>query len=125
MLQDLRSLLASRGRLSERIIDASPLKSNKPRRRFGSLSRAYELIGYDWKNNGRKSDEQMLQDLRSLLASRGRLSHRIIDAVPHLIKSDQLRYRFGSLSRAYELIGYDWRSKRPRGAEDRGKHRYL
>ena len=125
MLQDLRSLLASRGRLSERIIDASPLKSNKPRRRFGSLSRAYELIGYDWKNNGRKSDEQMLQDLRSLLASRGRLSHRIIDAVPHLIKSDQLRYRFGSLSRAYELIGYDWRSKRPREAEDSGKHRYL
>jgi len=120
MLQDLRSLLASRGRLSERIIDAAAVNSNKLRHRFGSLRRAYELIGYDWKNNGRKSDEQMLRDLRSLLASRGRLSHRMIDATPHFVKADQLRYRFGSLSRAYELIGYDWKCKRPRERKTKG-----
>jgi len=77
--------------------------------RFGGLRRACELIGYDYRNNGRKTDEQMLQDLRSLLASGGRLSKPIIDAAPRLVSSYQLRWRFGRLGRAYELIGYDWR----------------
>jgi len=51
----------------------------------------------------------MLQHLRSLLASHGRLSKPIIDAVPRLISSYKLRWRFGRLDRAYALIGYDWK----------------
>jgi hypothetical protein len=79
--------------------------------RFGGLRRAGELIGYDWKKNGRKSDEEMLQHLRSLLATKGRLTTSIIDAAPRLLPSHKLRWRFGSLRRAYELIGYDWTKK--------------
>jgi DNA invertase Pin-like site-specific DNA recombinase len=111
LLQGLRSLLAVRGKLSKKIIDNSV---EMPRSRtfcyrFGGLRRAYDLIGYDWRKNGRKSDEQMLQHLRSLLASRGRLSKAIIDAAPRLVSSRQLILRFGSVDRAYGLIGYDWR----------------
>ncbi len=48
----------------------------------------------------------MLQHLRSLLASHGRLSTPIIDAPPRLISSHKFIWRFGRLDRAYELIGY-------------------
>jgi hypothetical protein len=77
--------------------------------RFGGLRRACELIGYDWRQNGRKTDEEMLQHLRSLLASHGRLSKPLIDAAPRLFSSHKLRQTFGRLDRAYELIGYDWK----------------
>jgi len=77
--------------------------------RFGGLRRACELIGYDWRSNGRKSDEQMLGDLRSLLASHGPLNRPIPDAAPRLVSSHQLKWRFGRVDRAYELIGYNWK----------------
>ncbi|HWO32785.1 MAG TPA: recombinase family protein [Candidatus Acidoferrum sp.] len=111
LLQDLRSLLAVKGKLSNRIIDNSVgMPSSRTFwYRFGGLRRACEQIGYDWRKNGRKSDEQMLQHLRSLLASKGRLSKPIIDATPRLVSSHQLRRRFGRVDRAYELIGYNWR----------------
>lgn len=113
MLQDLRSLLESNGRLSANIMNIRPHLSSayQIRRRFGSLAQAYDLIGYDRKNYGGKSDEQMLQDLRSLLASRGRLSQRVIDAPPCLITSGRIVRRFGSLTEAYQLIGYEGRKK--------------
>jgi DNA invertase Pin-like site-specific DNA recombinase len=111
LLQGLRSLLAVKGRLSNKIINESV---GMPQARtfwyrFGGLRHACELIGYDWRNNGRKTDEQILQDLRSLLALKGRLSRKIIDGEPGMVSWRKLRWRFGSLSRAYELIGYDWR----------------
>jgi DNA invertase Pin-like site-specific DNA recombinase len=111
LLQDLRSLLAVRGKLTNQIIDESTgMPSSRTFwYRFGGLRRACELIGHDWRKNGRKSDEEMLQDLRSLLASRGRLSKPIIDTAPRLISSHKLRRRFGRVERAYELIGYDWK----------------
>ena len=109
LLEGLRSLLAAKGKLSNKIIDESvEMPSSRTfGYRFGGLRRAFELIGYDWKNNGRKTDEEMLQHLRSLLASHGRLSVPIIDAAPRLVSSNKLRWRFGRLERAYELIGYD------------------
>jgi len=109
LLEGLRSLLAAKGKLSNKIIDESVemLSSRTFGYRFGGLRRAFELIGYDWKKNGRKTDEEMLQHLRSLLASHGRLSVPIIDAAPRLVSSNKLRWRFGRLERAYELIGYD------------------
>jgi DNA invertase Pin-like site-specific DNA recombinase len=111
LLQELRSLVVVKGKISNKIIDESVgmASSRTFGFRFGGLRRACELIGYDWKNNGRKTDEQMLEDLRSLLASHGRLSKPILDAAPRLASSHKLRWRFGRLGRAYELIGYDWR----------------
>lgn len=50
-------------------------------------------IGYDWRKNARQSDEAMLQNLRSLLASHGRLSIPIINAEPRVITSHKLRRR--------------------------------
>jgi DNA invertase Pin-like site-specific DNA recombinase len=111
LLEGLRSLLAARGRLSNQIIDESvEMPSSRTfGYRFGGLRRACELIGYDWRRNGRTTDEEMLQHLRSLLASYGRLSKPIIDTAPKLVSSHKLRRRFGRLDRAYELIGYNWR----------------
>ncbi len=113
LLEGLRSLLAVRGKLSNQIIDESVgMPSSRTFwYRFGGLRRACELIGYDWRQNGRTTDEEMLQHLRSLLASHGRLSKPIIDAAPRLVSSHKLRRRFGRLDRAYELIGYDWKKQ--------------
>jgi DNA invertase Pin-like site-specific DNA recombinase len=111
LLHELRSLLAVKGKLSVKIIDESVgLPSARTfSYRFGGLRHACELMGYDLRKSGRKSDEEMLRHLRSLLGLHGRLSRPIIDAVPRLISSHKFRWRFGGLTRAYELIGYDWK----------------
>jgi len=111
LLEELRYLLAVKGKLSNKIIDESV--GCRLLALFATDLEAHvapsKLIGYNWWNNGRKSDEEMLQHLRSLLASHGRLSMPIIDAEPRLISSHKLRRRFGRVGRAYELIGYDWK----------------
>jgi hypothetical protein len=56
-----------------------------------------------------KTDEEMLQALRSVLAPHGRLSGPILDAAPRLVSSHKLKRRFGKLDRPYELISYDWK----------------
>src|SRR5579864_14691 len=111
LLQELRSLLRVKGKLSNKLIDESVGMPSARTfwYRFGGLRRACDLIGYDWRHNGRTTDEKMLQHLRSLLASHGRLSIPIINAAPRLTSSHKLRRRFGTVARAYELIGYDWR----------------
>jgi DNA invertase Pin-like site-specific DNA recombinase len=53
-----------------------------------------------------KSDEEVLDRLKSLLAREGRLSLRLIKNSPDLPSPSTYRLRFGSLGRAYELIGY-------------------
>jgi DNA invertase Pin-like site-specific DNA recombinase len=53
-----------------------------------------------------KSDEKLLDLLRSLLAAEGRLSLQIIKRSPHVPSPSVYRGRFGSLRRAYALIGY-------------------
>lgn len=55
----------------------------------------------------RFTDEQLLDMLRSLLASRGALSGMIIDEVEDMPSTAAYRSRFGSLLRAYGLIGYE------------------
>ncbi|PSJ42183.1 recombinase family protein [Allosphingosinicella deserti] len=52
------------------------------------------------------SDENMLDRLRMILASAGTLSRTIIDAVEDAPSSDAYQHRFGSLVRAYSLIGF-------------------
>lgn len=53
-----------------------------------------------------KSDEEVLDSLRVLLASKGRLSLNLIRNSPGVPSPSTYRHRFGSLRRAYELIGY-------------------
>jgi DNA invertase Pin-like site-specific DNA recombinase len=53
-----------------------------------------------------KSDEQLLVALRSLLAREGRLSARLIKGASETPSPSAYRGRFGSVRRAYELIGY-------------------
>ena len=54
----------------------------------------------------RMSDEEMLERLRKLYARRGYLSGIIIDEAEDLPSSGMYQRRFGSLYRAYELIGF-------------------
>jgi DNA invertase Pin-like site-specific DNA recombinase len=53
-----------------------------------------------------KSDEELLDSLQTLLASKGRLSHILIKNSPSTPSPSTYRHRFGSMRRAYELIGY-------------------
>jgi DNA invertase Pin-like site-specific DNA recombinase len=54
----------------------------------------------------RFSDEELLSFLNNLLASRGALSGMMIDEMEEMPSSAAYRHRFGSLTRAYRLIGY-------------------
>jgi hypothetical protein len=54
----------------------------------------------------RLSDEEMLEALRGLFEERGYLSGLIIDEVEDLPSSSAYQGRFGSLLRAYQLIGF-------------------
>lgn len=54
----------------------------------------------------RFSDEEMLGQLKSLWAKYGRVSGLLIDEQESMPSSAAFRHRFGSLIRAYQLIGY-------------------
>ncbi len=53
-----------------------------------------------------KSDEEILDCLRRLLAQQGRLSLKLVKESPNTPSPSTYRLRFGSMRRAYELIGY-------------------
>jgi hypothetical protein len=53
-----------------------------------------------------KSDDELLDSLRALLATNGRLSLSLIKNSGNTPSPSTYRHRFGSLRRAYELIGY-------------------
>ena len=54
----------------------------------------------------RLSDTELLDSLRRLFETQGQLSGLIIDETDHLPSSSTYRHRFGSLLRAYRLVGY-------------------
>ncbi|MFZ1988561.1 MAG: recombinase family protein, partial [Alphaproteobacteria bacterium] len=54
----------------------------------------------------RMSDDEMLRSLSDLLASHGYLSGMIIDESEHAPSSSCYQSRFGSLLRAYQLVGF-------------------
>lgn len=54
-----------------------------------------------------RTDERILEDLRSLLAAKGRLSVKIIDSASGMACSKTICRRFGGVMKAYELIGYE------------------
>ncbi|MGA8429311.1 MAG: recombinase family protein [Candidatus Sulfotelmatobacter sp.] len=53
-----------------------------------------------------KSNEQLLQDLKTLLAREGRLSISVIENSADVASVSAYAKRFGSIRKAYELIGY-------------------
>lgn len=54
----------------------------------------------------RLTDEQMLGALKSIWANHGRISGLLIDEHEGMPSSAAFRHRFGSLIRAYQLVGY-------------------
>jgi len=56
--------------------------------------------------SARLSDEELLDHLKRLYADEGQLSGVLIDQTPDMPSSSAYRNRFGSLARAYEMIGY-------------------
>src|SRR5580700_2971821 len=72
-----------------------------------------------------KTNEQLLQDLRSLLAARGKLTNQIIDERTGMPSSRTFWYRFGGLRRACERIGHDWRKNGRKSDEDMLRHLRL
>jgi len=56
--------------------------------------------------SARLSDEELLDHLKRLYANAGQLSGVLIDQTPDMPSSSAYRNRFGSLARAYEMIGY-------------------
>jgi hypothetical protein len=54
----------------------------------------------------RKTDDELLRALRSLLDSRGKLTPKIIDSSRGMACTRTLWRRFGGLRKAYKLIGY-------------------
>jgi DNA invertase Pin-like site-specific DNA recombinase len=53
------------------------------------------------------SNEQVLDTLRSILKTQGSLSSALINNVPGTLSKDGYRRRFGSLTKAFQLVGYD------------------
>ena len=56
--------------------------------------------------SARLSDEELLDHLKRLYADAGQLSGVLIDQTPDMPSSSAYRNQFGSLARAYEMIGY-------------------
>jgi len=54
----------------------------------------------------RYSDDEMLNSLKALWSRHGRISGLLIDEQDSMPSSTAFRYRFGSLIRAYQLVGY-------------------
>jgi hypothetical protein len=58
------------------------------------------------RRGGMKTDQQLLDDLKAFLGMNGKISHRRIRAALGLADSQTYINRFGSLRRAYALVGY-------------------
>ena len=68
------------------------------------FSRAREIVDA---RSRHFTDDELLDALRAILRQQGCLSGLIIDEQEGLPSSSAFRYRFGSLLRAYQLIGYE------------------
>ncbi len=54
----------------------------------------------------RLSDDEMIERLKAILDQHGKLSGVLIDEIDEMPSTAAYRHRFGSLLRAYELVGY-------------------
>lgn len=71
-----------------------------------SCSTLYTAQGIIRERNRRYSDEDMLERLKRLFERHGYLSGLVIDETESMPSSGAYRQRFGSLVRAYELVGF-------------------
>lgn len=130
-LAELRRLLAEHGHLSDWLIRKhgrwSPTVYH---RRFGTLANAFMAVGYtppyrqfslrqrlisppeEVEADLAAFRMQMLEALRTVLASHGRLTRRIIDADERVPSSTTFVKWFGSLKAVYDMAGY-----RPQGRQ--------
>jgi DNA invertase Pin-like site-specific DNA recombinase len=135
LLDALRRILKERGYLTGKVVRETEGAPSLIcyRLHFGYLSRAYQLIGYTpdparvralRTAQGRKlTNDALLELLQDLLKKRGRLSVNIIDKEKGIPCSETIAARFGSIKKAYELIGYrperyETRYCRPHGLSD-------
>jgi hypothetical protein len=129
LLDGLRALTTAGIPLSTQAIRDAPAAYCPAvyQRRFGSLSRAYELVGYELTNKQRlaanrargrtppvsryqqpeMSEQEMLARLAALLTSEGRLTVRLINDAPGVPSAHKYRQQFGGMRRAYALVGYE------------------
>lgn len=125
MLEALRELRERHGYLTRDIVCASKRVPaiSAYYLRFGTLLKAYRLIGFNpdcariRAQRGRRytADQVLLDGLRELLEKHGRLSRKIIEASAGVPTRGTLVRRFGSLQRAYELVGYTPEAQQSRG----------
>lgn len=116
MIGKLRRLLRKHGHLSRRLIDGSPHVQGAPAyiRRFGSMSAAYRLAGYEPAARFREhvdkaglEPEEIVVRLRTLLAEKGYLNSFLIEQCPHLPSVASIKKRLGGLTEAYQLAGFN------------------
>jgi DNA invertase Pin-like site-specific DNA recombinase len=58
------------------------------------------------KHRCERTDEELLDDLRQLLAAKGKLSYKLIKDSPDTMAPSTYHTRFGSLRKAYDRVGY-------------------
>lgn len=116
LLAKLRPVLRKHGALSTDIINGAP---GVPRaaayiKRFGSLWEVYRRLGYDDRGHrGRRLQPEeyeadaILAALRSLWERRGYLNSTAINRSRDLPTVGYITRKFGSLTAAYERLGYD------------------
>jgi hypothetical protein len=126
-LEPLRRLLRKHGYLDSHLIakSAGVPSTSSYIRWFGSLSRAYELVGFaaGARHHAlnpralrcRYSDARLLELLRQVLINQGFLNYAVVDQTPDVPSSTTYRSRFGSLRRAFQLIGYESSLRKLRG----------
>lgn len=111
LLEKLRNLLKQKGRLSHTMVRKSQHipSSSTYRNHFGSLLKAYELIGYDSPFKYGKyepwTDEELMAGLKKLHKHHGYLTVKIINTCEEIPCSNVFKRRFGSLKEAYKAAG--------------------
>lgn len=68
-----------------------------------TFQRAQEILG---SRTYHRTDSRLLEDLRGLLAEKGRLSLSLIKGAEGMPSPSTYRHRFGGLTAAYEKVGY-------------------
>jgi DNA invertase Pin-like site-specific DNA recombinase len=137
LLKILRRLHSKHGYLSGRLINTTPgiPSAGTYHGRFGSISRAFKLAGLTHEIQrppGRATrshnvvtqaitDDDLLNVLQKLLETKGSLTASMIDEAEGIPCAQTYQNRFGSLTRAYQLIGYYPGRYIPKGSPLSGK----
>jgi DNA invertase Pin-like site-specific DNA recombinase len=135
MLQKLRLLRSKHGYLSRRLIDADPdvQWSGAYVRRFGSMLRVYDLVGWEGvRRAGEHVDaagmepDEIVKRLKAVHTKVGYLNSKLIEATPTLPSVATIKKRLGTLDEAYRLAGYDLtHSQKLQGGWERRRARQL